>query len=69
LRSTEIVVWKDTSRTINEKLLENITNLKNTYKLMVWKSESKRHIAMRRRRGEDNIKIVLIAMGFALWTG
>jgi hypothetical protein len=24
---------------------------------------------MRRRRGEDNIKIVLIAMGFALWTG
>jgi len=36
---------------------------------MVWKPEGKRHIAMRRRRREDNIKIRLIPMGVALWTG
>jgi len=35
---------------------------------MVWKHEGKRHIAMRRRRREDNIEIDLIAVGFALWT-
>ena len=34
---------------------------------MIWKHGGKRHVAMRRCIREDNIKIDLIAVGFALW--
>jgi len=54
LRSTEIVVKKvrkDTSRTLKREAFRKYTKiLKNAYKIMVWKPEGKRPIAMRRRR-------------------
>jgi hypothetical protein len=57
LRSAEIVV------------IENTGNLKNACKIMFGKPEGERHIAMRRRRREDNIKTDIIEMGVAMWTG